>query len=116
LIYLIQFAGFGLAYFFSAFLTLDKALVASTVTAIAMSVTSGLSPTLTAINDYPPLPFIWWLSYCRWGAEGLYVVALTGNEQGPRDRLNTMVENKGYNPSNTLPLILSNFQITCPLT
>lgn len=98
MIFLVQSAAFGIAYIFGCLLSLDKGIVASVVTAVAMSVTSGLSPKLNDINDYPPLPFIWWLSYCRWGAEALYYVTLYGNTTVPKDRLDTMVRANGYNP------------------
>jgi ABC-type multidrug transport system permease subunit len=95
-VYFLQFAAYGIGYFYSLFMDQDKALVVSVVTAVAFSVTSGLSPKLTSIDNYQPLPFFWTLSYCRWGAEALYLISV--GEQ--TERVSMMTKDAGYNPDN----------------
>ena len=95
-VYLLQFASYGIGYFYSIWMDQDKALVVSVVTAVALSVTSGLSPQLTDIEHYQPLPVIWGLSYCRWGAEALYLISV-GDQS---ERVSAMTKKAGYNPEN----------------
>eukprot|EP01114_Cavostelium_apophysatum_P016835 TRINITY_DN4868_c0_g1_i1.p1 TRINITY_DN4868_c0_g1~~TRINITY_DN4868_c0_g1_i1.p1 ORF type:complete len:808 (+),score=142.72 TRINITY_DN4868_c0_g1_i1:71-2425(+) len=98
-VYLLYFAGFGMGYFFSSILEFNKALVSSVVAAIAISVTSGLSPTLSRVEDYWPLPILWYLSYCRWSAEAFYI-NMTQSDPRIKDRYDTVIRGTGYNPDN----------------
>src|SRR5690348_15561487 len=97
-VFLLQFSSYAVGYFYSHFFDHDKALVLSVVTGVAVSVTSGLSPQLNQIEDYQPLPIIWALSYCRWGAEALYLNEVASSDH---PRISQMIHDSGYKEGNT---------------
>eukprot|EP00027_Filamoeba_sp_ATCC50430_P008179 CAMPEP_0168554766 /NCGR_PEP_ID=MMETSP0413-20121227/7959_1 /TAXON_ID=136452 /ORGANISM="Filamoeba nolandi, Strain NC-AS-23-1" /LENGTH=782 /DNA_ID=CAMNT_0008585537 /DNA_START=29 /DNA_END=2377 /DNA_ORIENTATION=+ len=93
--FFLMFAAHGMGYFFSNILPPAEALVVSVVAAVSWSVTSGLSPTLDQLEDYGPLQFFWWISYCRWGAESLYVTVISDWSDYMRVK-----DNSGYDKDN----------------
>jgi len=99
IMYSLYFASYGIGYFFSNIMDHDDALVSAVIAAVAFSVTSGLSPKLTDVNSYPPLPFIWWISSSRWAAEAVYI-NMVASWPWLKDRLDTNIEDSGYKPDN----------------
>jgi len=98
-IYALNFAGFGMGYFFSNILVFDQAVVTGVVVAIAVSVSSGLSPSLSEVDKYPPLPFFWWISYSRWISEAIFLT-MVNNWPWLQDRIDLSVSAEGYQPGN----------------
>ncbi len=68
-----------MGYFFGNLLEETKSMVVGLIVAVAFAVTSGLSPTLPQVRQYPPLEAIWFLSYPRWGAESIYLKGFVKN-------------------------------------
>jgi hypothetical protein len=86
-----------MGYFFGNIMEATKGLVVGLVVAVAFAVTSGLSPTLHQVKDYPPLIAIWSLSYPRWGAESIYLNVI---EQWSGMRPEVAVNTAGYQLGN----------------
>lgn len=68
------------------------------VLAVCFSVTSGLLPTLKVVEGWGPLRVFWYLSYNRWGAEALTILAAAGSDTA--GRMDVALTAVGYNPDN----------------
>ena len=75
-----------------------QALVISVIMAVAWAVTSGLSPTLKQVRDYPPLEIIWGLSYPRWASESIYLNSV--QDFYDQDRVEVVLKELGFEKDN----------------
>ncbi|XP_004346076.1 ABC transporter CER5 [Capsaspora owczarzaki ATCC 30864] len=74
IIFMTQFAAFGLGYIISIIVSRESSMVVGTVAVFAFSVCSGLSPRLAQIRDsYSVARIIWDVSFPRYAAEALYI-------------------------------------------
>lgn len=78
--FLLIYAAYGMGYFISNVVPAGQAMIVATVLGIALAVTTGAFPPLTAIDNWGPLQLFWYISYNRWTTEALYnLIAEVGN-------------------------------------
>jgi hypothetical protein len=94
LIFALYFAAFGVGYFVSLVTPYDRATTLAVVLAVGLSVTTGLYPELSQVNNWTPLNWFWYISYNRWTAEG-YTNLVYYNAPNP-DRVAYIVNQFGF--------------------
>eukprot|EP00741_Cyanophora_paradoxa_P011446 tig00020556_g11057.t1 len=69
---------YGVGYIAACVLPKERASIVAAVAGVASVITSGLSPSLAQVKDrYGPMQVLWWVSFNRWSAEGMVILALS---------------------------------------
>jgi len=99
----LEWAAYGIGYFVSSVIPLNRALIVAAVVGVALAVTSGQSPTVPQVRDYyGPLRIIWDCSYNRWSGEAMAIIVVDDARKAGY-RVDMALEQLGFVPSN-LPL------------
>lgn len=98
LVAVLFWAMMGVCYFISIVVPFNRATTIAVVVAVTFSVTSGLTPSLSIVDNWGPLQLFWYTSFNRWAAEGFTILNYSG--QPTAGRMEHAIAAAGYNSNN----------------